>query len=72
MFRAMVFSQALINSAVAGPPIAFRAPSASDRRPGTSPAAVRDASALYYLALVAHQQPSAAADDGTTLIDATG
>jgi hypothetical protein len=61
------FSQALINSAVAGPLIAFGAPSASDRRPGTSPAAVREASALYYLALVAHQHPSAAADDGTAV-----
>jgi hypothetical protein len=81
MFRAMVFSgsaepgvasagtfsQALINSAVAGPLIAFGAPSASDRRPGTSPAAVKEASALYYLALIAHQHPSAVADDGTTV-----
>jgi hypothetical protein len=61
------FSQALINSAVAGRLIAFQAPSASDHRPGTSPTALREAAALYYLALVAHQDPSAAAEDGTTV-----
>jgi hypothetical protein len=61
------FSQALINSAVAGRLIAFEAPSASDHRPGTSPTAVREAAALYYLALVSHEDPSATADDGTTV-----
>jgi len=61
------FSQALIDTAVAGRLIAFQSPSASDHRPGTSPTALREAAALYYLALVAHQDPSAAADDGTTV-----
>ena len=61
------FSQALVNSAVAAPLIAFQAPSDADRRPGTSPTAVREAAALYYLALVAHEHPSAAGQDGTTV-----
>jgi Cellulose binding domain len=60
-------SQALTNSAVTGPLIAFKAPSASDHRPGTSPTAIREAAALYYLALVSHEDRSATADDGTTV-----
>jgi len=61
------FSPALINSAVAAPLIAFRAPSSSDNRPGTSPTAIREAATLYYLALVLQQHPSATADNGTTV-----
>jgi|GEM_PF-2825433 len=61
------FSQALVNSAVTGPLIAFAAPSDADRRPGTSPTAIRSAATLYYLALVAHQHPGAAGQDGTTV-----
>jgi len=62
-----IFSQALINSAVAGPLIAFKAPSASDHSPGTSPKAIKEAAALYYLALIEREDPPATADDGTTV-----
>jgi hypothetical protein len=61
------FSQALINSAVAAPLIAFRAPSASDRRPGTSPTAIRESAVLFFLALAEKEEPAAAGDDGRTV-----
>jgi hypothetical protein len=61
------FSQTLINTAVAAPLIAFKAPSSGDKRPGTSPTAIREAAALDYLALVLQQHPSATAQNGTTV-----
>jgi hypothetical protein len=61
------FSQALINSAVAARLIAFKAPSASDHRPGTSPKAIREAAVLFFLALAEKTDPGAAGSDGKTV-----
>lgn len=61
------FSQALINSAVAAPLIAFRAPSESDHRPGTSPTAIRESAVLFFLALVEKEEPGATGGDGRTV-----
>ncbi len=61
------FAQADIDSAVAAPLIAFAAPTSSVPRPGTSPANIRKAKVLYYLALVDLADPGAAATDGTTV-----
>jgi hypothetical protein len=61
------FSQALIDSAVAAPLIAFGAPSESSRSPGTSPNAIMEAAVLYFLALVEKEDPRAAGGDGTTV-----
>ncbi len=61
------FGQVLIDSAVAAPLIGFRAPSASDHRPGTSPTAVREAAVLFFLALVEKEDPRAAGSNGRTV-----
>jgi hypothetical protein len=56
----------VIDDAIAAPLIAFPAPTATDPRPGTSPTTIDDAKVLYYLALLDHQDPNAAATDGAT------
>jgi hypothetical protein len=63
------FNQADVDAAVAAAPIVFEMPSAKTH-PGTGPAEVYGAKAMYFLSLVDRVDPRAASSSGTTVADA--